>query len=125
MSHLHKRGIVKSIRPTYKMSYALTRIFSSDSFFVFENGISKTLIFNGSFLSIPKICTIENENDCQISFLDVEIICELGEFLTSLHHEPTFSGITHFSILLPLRGTANRNHLYFCSHECGLTFSVS
>ena len=44
---------------------------------------------------------IENEKDNRMSFLDVNIIRELGKFTTSVYRKPTFSGIyTHFDSLL-------------------------
>ena len=36
---------------------------------------------------------IENENQKGLSFLDVEIICEDRQFITSIYDKPIFSGI--------------------------------
>ena len=41
--------------------------------------------------------TIETEQKNKISFLDVNVIREQGEFITSVYGKPTFSGVyTHF-----------------------------
>ena len=46
--------------------------------------------------------TIENEKDNRMSFLDINIIREKDEFITSVYCKPTFSRIyTHFDSFLP------------------------
>ena len=45
--------------------------------------------------------TIETEQKNKISFLDVNVIREQGEFITSVYRKPTFSGVyTHFDSFL-------------------------
>ena len=46
--------------------------------------------------------TIETEQKNKISFLDANVIREQGEFITSVHRKPTFSGVyIHFDSFLP------------------------
>ena len=46
--------------------------------------------------------TIETEQDNKISFLNVNVFYEQGEFITSVYRKPSFSGgYTHFNSFLP------------------------
>ena len=45
---------------------------------------------------------IETEQNNKISFLDVNVIREQGNFVTNVYRKPTFSGVyTHFDSFLP------------------------
>ena len=57
--------------------------------------------------------TIENEKDNRMSFLDVNIIREQGEFTTSVYRKPTFSGIyTNFDSFLPSSNKISLLHTF-------------
>ena len=44
----------------------------------------------------------EVERDGKLSFLDVNVFREEGQFVTNVYRNPTFSGVhTHFEIFLP------------------------
>ena len=46
--------------------------------------------------------TLETEQNSKISFLDVNVICEQGKFMTSVYQKPTFStSYTHFDSFSP------------------------
>ena len=46
--------------------------------------------------------TIETEQNNKILFLDDNVICEQGKFITSIYRKPTFSGVyTHFDSFTP------------------------
>ena len=46
--------------------------------------------------------TIETEQNSKISFLDVNVICEQGKFITSVYRKPTFRVVyIHFDSFLP------------------------
>ena len=46
--------------------------------------------------------TFEHEHNNSFSFLDVKICCENNKFTTSVHREPTFSGVfTNFKSFIP------------------------
>ena len=38
--------------------------------------------------------TLETEQNNKISFLDVNVICEQGKFMTSVYRKPIFSSVT-------------------------------
>ena len=55
-----------------------------------------------NFCHVNMSFTIETEKNNKISFLDVNVICELGKFITSGYRKPTFNGVnTHFNSFLP------------------------
>ena len=57
---------------------------------------------NSSMFFVSMSFTIETEPENKISFLDVSVIREQGEFTTSVYRKPTFSGVyTHFDSFLP------------------------
>ena len=44
----------------------------------------------------------EVESDGKLSFLDVNVFREEGQFVTNVYRKPTFSGVyTHFESFLP------------------------
>ena len=46
--------------------------------------------------------TIKTEQNSKIPFLDVNVIRELGRFVTSVYRKPTFTGVyTHFDSFQP------------------------
>ena len=46
--------------------------------------------------------TIKTEQSSKIPFLDVNVIRELGRFVTSVYRKPTFTGVyTHFDSFQP------------------------
>ena len=66
-------------------------------------------------------CTLENEKDNRMSFLDVNIICKKDKFTTSVYRKPTFSEIyTHFDSFLPSSNKIGLLHtlLYRCFRIC-------
>ena len=61
--------------------------------------------------------TIETEQKNKISFLEVNLILEHGEFITSIYRKPTFSGVcTHFDIFLP--DTYKIGMIYTLANRC-------
>ena len=61
--------------------------------------------------------TIETEQENKISFLDVSVIREQGEFTTSVYRKPTFSGVyTHFDSFLP--DTYKIGMIYTLANRC-------
>ena len=61
--------------------------------------------------------TIETEQENKISFLDVNVIREQGEFITSVYRKPTFSGVyTHFDSFLP--DTYKIGMIYTLANRC-------
>ena len=45
---------------------------------------------------------METEIENKLSFLDVELICELGKFTTTIYRKPTFSSVySNFKSFLP------------------------
>ena len=46
--------------------------------------------------------SMETEKENELSFLDIEVICEQGEFTTTICQKPTFSGVySNFESFLP------------------------
>ena len=61
--------------------------------------------------------TIETEQENKISFLDVNVIHEHGEFITSVYQKPTFSAVyTHFDSFLP--DTYKIGMIYTLANRC-------
>ena len=61
--------------------------------------------------------TIETEQENKISFLDVNVIREQGEFITSVYRKPTFSGVyTQFDSFLP--DTYKIGMVYTLANRC-------
>ena len=61
--------------------------------------------------------TIENEKQNRISFLDVKVIGKDKTFVTSVLHQPSFSGVyTHFDSFLP--STYKSGNVYTLAYRC-------
>ena len=61
--------------------------------------------------------TIETEQKNKLSFLDVNVIREQGEFIISVYRKPTFSGVyTHFDSFLP--DTNKIGMIYTLANRC-------
>ena len=47
-----------------------------------------------NFCHVNKLFFLEIEQNNKISFLDVNVICEQGKFMTSVYRKPIFSSVT-------------------------------
>ena len=66
--------------------------------------------------------TIETEQNNKISFIDVNVIREQGESITSVYRKPTFSGVcNHFNSFLP--DTYKIGMIYTLVNRCFLICS--
>ena len=80
------------------------RRYVDDTFVLFNS--PKHLKRFQSYLNFPHVnisFTIENKKDNRMSFLNINIIHEQGQFTTSIYRKSTFSGIyTHFRQFLTI-----------------------
>ena len=65
--------------------------------------------------------SLEKENDGRLSFLDVNIFCEKGKFVTNVYWKKTFSGVyTNFNSLIPeaYKTGLLKSQLFRCLNLC-------
>ena len=61
--------------------------------------------------------SLEVERDGKLSFLDVNVFREEGQFVTNVYRKPTFSGVyTHFESFLP--ATYKFGMVYTLAYRC-------
>ena len=108
-------------------------------FLLFSNRLSTSRNFVTILILVIQTClfSLEQEKNRKLSFLDVEVSREKGQFLTTAYRKPTFSGVyTHFESFfqtvyifglvyslayrclfsyLSSKESAIRNHLLNCS----------
>ena len=96
------KQMVKSYQNVYKFC-------SAEHLEYFRN------FLNGPHANMP--CTIENEKENRMSFLDVHIIREDKTFTASAYHKPTFNGFyAHFGNFLP--STYTFGTVYTLAYKC-------
>ena len=116
----HKKNCLEHCSLEYRPLYCRRYV---DDIFVLFNSPEHLKRFHSYLNSchLNTSCTIENEKDNRMSFLDVNIIREKGKFTTSIYREPTFSEIyTHFDSFLPSSNEIGLLHtlLYRCFRTC-------
>ena len=64
--------------------------------------------------------TVEHENICSLSFLDVKVCLKNGKIITSVYRKPTFSGVfTNYENFIPTYQRRGLSHTFFTG---GLTY---
>ena len=102
----------KEIKPLFYRRYV------DDIFFLFESQ-DKLIKFRDYFSGChPNMSfSYEVERDGKLSFLDVNVFREEGQFVTNVYRKPTFSGVyTHFESFLP--ATYKFGMVYTVAYRC-------
>ena len=103
--------VPKKFKPVFYKSYV-------DDIFVLFKGPERVKSFVDYMNSKPKnIFSFETKKDEQMSFLDVNVFCVNGKFVTNVYRKETFIGVyTNFYSFIPLEQKFGM--VYTLLHRC-------